>query len=803
MKMKPAKTSMDQRVMTPDALAALERAGFSRRDFLKGAGVLIVGFSATGGLAKNLLAQDSAQADPPLDQVDSWVAIGADESVTAYSGKCDFGQGFATVQYQLVADELYVPLNRITLIACDTAQTPDQGVSSGSQSDPTEFGPNGLRQALATAREALLQMASDRLGVPADQLEVKAGVIRVKHSGEEDGDREVTYGQLIGGQQFHVAVNPNATPKDPRRYRVLGRSVRRFDIPAKVAGQYQYVQHVRLPGMRHGKVVRPPTVGATVISVDTSSVENLPGNVQVVVKNDFIGVVADKEWQAHNAALALRVMWSPGATLPNQQDLYDYMRGQPARDSYTVLANDVDQKLEQAAQVVKATYLYPYQMHGSIGSCCAVADVQGSGPDGTATIWSATQGVYPQRDSVALVLGIPKENVRIIFVEGSGCYGLNGADTVSYDAALLSQAAGQPVRVQFTRKDEMASGESYGPAYVVDLRAGLDDQGNITVWDYEAWSLTKGNRPDATAPGNIITGALVGFPTPPLIPGGGSPPTSYRNNSNAASPYGAGCVNGMCGGTGTIVSERVLTHMIASPFFTGPLRSPARLQNTFANETFIDKLAALVQADPVEYRLRYLSDSRLIDVLNAAADRANWDRRPSPKPGNPPTGVVTGRGIACALYEGNNGYCALVAEIEVDQDTGVLTATKLFAAQDSGPVSNPNGLRNQMEGGALQGWSRAVSEEVTWDDQKITSIDWRTYPVFHFGEPLPRIKTALINRLDKPKMGAGECTITLVAAAVANAVFDATGARLRQVPFTPPRVLAALNELRLKSQRPA
>jgi len=801
-KMKPPKIAIDHRTMTPAAIAALERVGFSRRDFLKGAGVLIVGFSATGGLAKNLLAQSSAPLDPPLDQVDSWVAIGADESVTAYSGKCDFGQGFATVQYQLVADELYVPLDRITLIYCDTAQTPDQGVSSGSQSDPTEFGPAGLRQALATAREALLQMASDQLGVPVDQLKIKDGVIRVKSG---DDDREVTYGQLIGGQQFHIVVSPNATPKDPRRYRVLGRSVPRFDIPAKVTGQYQYVQHVRLPGMRHGKVVRPPTVGATVISVDTSSVDHLPGNVQVVVKNDFIGVVADKEWQAHDAALALRVTWSPGVPLPSQQDLYNYMRQQPSRDSYTVLADDVDAKLAQAARVVQATYLYPYQMHGSIGSCCAVADVQGSGAEGTATIWSATQGVYPQRDSVAQVLGIPKENVRVIFVEGSGCYGLNGADTVSYDAALLSQAASQPVRVQFTRKDEMTAGESYGPAYVIDLRAGWDDQGNITVWDYEAWSLTKGNRPDATAPGNITTGALVGFPTPPLIPGAGTPPTSYRNNSNAASSYGAGCVNGMCGGTGTITSERVLTHMIASPFFTGPLRSPARLQNTFANESFIDELAAQMQADPVEYRLRYLSDSRLIDVLNAVAGRANWDSRPSPKPGNPPSGVVTGRGIACALYEGNNGYCALVAEVEVNQDTGVLTATKFFAAQDSGPVSNPNGLRNQMEGGALQGWSRAVHEEVSWDDQnqKITSIDWRTYPVFHFGEPLPTIKSVIINRLDQPKMGAGECTITLVAAAVANAVFDATGARLRQVPFTPARVLAALNELRLKSQRSA
>ncbi len=751
MKRRNLSKPIDQATMTPDALAALKRAGFSRRDFLKGAGVLIVGFSMAGW-AEKLGAQNSPQVKPldvAGDQVDSWIAIAGDESVTAYTGKCDFGQGFATVQYQLVADELYVPLDRITLIACDTARTPDQGVTSGSQSHPAEFGPSGLRQALATAREALFQMASEQLGVPVDQLTVQDGVIRVT----SDPSQQVTYGQLIGGQQFNITLNRNARPKDPSQYTVLGTPLPRYDIPAKVTGQYEYVQHVRRPGMLHGKVVRPPVVGATVVSVDQSSV---PPDVQVVVKNDFIGVVADTQQQA-------------------------------------VLADDVDEMFARAAHVLQATYLYPYQMHGSLASSCAVADVQGSGPDGTATIWSASQGVYPQRDSAALVLGIPKENVRVIFVEGSGCYGINGADTVCFDAALLSQAVGKPVRVQFTRKDEMAWGESYGPAHVVDLRAGLDDQGRIIVWDHEAWTLTKGDRPNATTPGNIITGALAGFPTPPLVPGGGEPPTSYRNNSNAASSYGAGCVAGACGGTGTIASERVLTHTIASPFFTGPLRSPARLQNTFANESFIDEVAAFVQADPVEFRLGYLSDPRLIAVLNAAAQAANWDMRPSPKPGNPPTGVVTGRGIASVLYEGNNGYSAMVAEVQVDQDTGKVIVTRLVTSQDSGPVSNPDGLRNQMEGGALQGMSRALHEEVTWDDQKITSIDWRTYPVFEFGEPLPVVETVLLNPLDKPQMGAGECTITLVAAAIANAVFDATGARLRQVAFTPARVLAALN----------
>jgi CO/xanthine dehydrogenase Mo-binding subunit len=428
-----------------------------------------------------------------------------------------------------------------------------------------------------------------------------------------------------------------------------------------------------------------------------------------------------------------------------------------------------------------------------MGTSCAVADVR----DATATIWSATQGVYPQRDSVAMVLGMPKENVRVIFVEGSGCYGLNGADTVSFDAALMSQAVGKPVRVQFTRRDEMVSGESYGPAYTMDLRAGVDGSGQIIAWDYAAWTLVKGTRPTPEAPGNIITGALAGFPVPPLVPAAATPPTTYSNNGNAASSYGAGLVGGTSHGTGTILSERVLTHAVASPFFTGPLRSPARLENTFASESFMDEVAAQVKADPVQYRLRHLRDPRLIDVLNATAQAANWDTRPSPKPGNATTGVVTGRGIACVLYEGGNGYAAMMAEVQVDQDSGVITVTRIVAAQDSGPVSNPDGLRNQMEGGALQGMSRALREEVTWDGRKITSLDWKTYPVFHFGEPLPVVQTVLIDRRDKPQTGAGECTITVAGAAIANAVFDATGVRLRQIPLTPERVMAALKS-RLK-----
>ena len=547
-----------------------------------------------------------------------------------------------------------------------------------------------------------------------------------------------------------------------------------------------------------GKWFGPPFVGASVSSVDHSSIAGLPGNPQVVVVKNFVGVVADTEWHALNAAAALNVTWANPATLPDQSTLYTYMTKQPSSDSLTVDTGDTQTVYANSVTKVMATYLHPYQMHGGIGTCCAVADVRGgAGANATAKIWSCTQGPYPQRDSAATLLGIPAQNIEVIFAEGSGCYGLNAADTVSYDAALMSQAIGAPVRVQLSRKDEMTAGENYGPAYVINLAAGLDKTGQIQTWLYEAWSLSKGNRPSATAPGNIITGALAGFPAPvPTVPTAATAPTSFSNGSNTAPNYVTGVVAGKPpGGTGNVASEKILSHTIVSPFFTGPLRSPARLQNTFANESFMDELAYTAQADPVQYRLRHLVDPRLIAVLNAVANATSWQTRPSPNPASTATGVVTGRGVSCVLYEGNNGYCALVATVSVDQSTGIVTVTQLVAAQDSGFANNPDGLRNQMEGGALQGMSRALYEQVNWNSKAsvITTEDWVTYPVFEWGQPIPEIITLVLSSPNNGWTGAGECTITTVGSAIANAIFDATGARIRQIPFTPANFMAALN----------
>jgi CO/xanthine dehydrogenase Mo-binding subunit len=768
--------------VTPDTIDA-----WSRREFLKRSGVLVVAFGAASTLeqaagAQGPFATRASHIDPK--RLDSWIAIGADGTVTAYTGKCELGQGISTAQMQLVAEELSVPFDRVRLIQCDTAVCPDQGTTSGSQSTPTNFNSRNLAQAAATARETLVALAAARLAAPVDQLIVAGGTISVK----ADSSKRVTYGQLVEGKKLNVDVDPAATRKPPNEWTVLGGAVPRADMAEMATGRFEFVHNVRVPGMLHGAVVRPPAVGAALVRVDEGSIRSLPGVVKVVVKNNFVGVVAEKFWQAMHAAGELKAVWTDGTGLPPQREFYDYLRKQPSRDGLVVNSNDVADTLARSASTVRATYLHPYQMHGAMGTSCAVADVQG----GKATVWSATQSAYPTRSGVALVLGVPAENVHVIFTRGAGCYGLNGADTVSYDAALLSQAVARPVRVQLSRRDEMAW-ENYGFAYVIDQRAGLSEDGRITTWDHEAWFASLGGRPGHETPGNVVTGMLAGFPTAPFRPAqAAEPPGEFRNGSNAAPSYVSGRAARAAGGAGVIASERVLTHTVRSPFFTGPLRSPSRLQNTFAHECFFDELAARVEADPVAYRLQHLRDQRLKEVVSAAAKTAGWTARPSPRPDIPASGVASGRGIGCVLYEGDNGYIAMVAEADVDQATGQVVVTRLVVAQDCGPVSNPDGMRNQLEGGALQGLSRALGEEVTWDDRSVTSIDWRTYHSLPLGFAVPGVESVLINRTDVEASGAGETAITVVAAAVGNAIFDATGARVRQVPFTAARVKLAL-----------
>jgi len=771
--------------LTPDARVALGRAGFSRRSFLKGSGAIVVAFSSAG--LADALTDMFAQGfnGTGSTQLDAWIAIGRDGIVTAYTGKCDFGQGLYTAQMQLVAEEVCVPLSRVRLIQCDTSVTPDQGTTSGQQSHPTNFNHTNLALAGATARQALIRLASDKIGAPASDLVARDGVVALK----SDASRSLAYGDLIGGQRFNLQLDRAAARKHPREWTVLGTPVPRVDMRDMVTGQFEFVHNVKVAGMLHGRVVRPPEVGATVGSVDEGSIRDLPGVVKVVVKGNFVGVVAQKPWQAMQAAERLKVTWNRGTGLQPHADLYGTLRRQPARDTLLVDSGDVDANLKAATTVLRSTYLHPYQMHGSMGSSCAVADVQAD----KATIWSATQSAYPTRNTSAMLLGLKPESIRVIYVRGAGCYGINGADTVSYDAALLSQAVGKPVRVQLSRKDEMAW-ENYGNAFAIDQRVALEASGNISVWDYEAWSAARGGRPGYNTPGNVVTGVLVGSNPAPFAPRtpAPAPDTPLNNGSNTAPSYIAGRVRDSANGAGVIRSERVLSHRVLSPFFTGPLRAPERLQNTFAHECFMDEVATHVKADPVEYRLKHLSHARLSAAVRAAAKAANWERRPSPRPGRAGGGKVTGRGIACVCYEGDNGYVAMVADVTVDQNTGQIQVTRLVVAQDCGPISNPDGMRNQIEGGALQGISRALGEEVTWDDRKITSVDWRSYHSLTLGIAPPAMEIVLLNQTDEEACGSGETSITVVAPAIGNAVFDATGVRLRQVPFTPERVLAAI-----------
>jgi CO/xanthine dehydrogenase Mo-binding subunit len=749
----------------------------SRRDFLKTGGALVVsfgaGFQVSAAEAQGAFGTQASHID--AGKLDSWLAVGADGMVTAYTGKCDFGQGIHTAQVQLVAEELCVPLASVKLIECDTALCPDQGTTSGSQSTPVNFNSGNLALAAATAREALMAMAAAKLGEAADQLEPRDGIVTGKTG-------RVSYAELIGGKHFDIPLSGTAKRRPLNQRTVLGKPIRSLDCTALMTGRFEFLHTIRRPGMLHARVVRPPEMGATVTAVDSGSIDGLAGFVKVVVRKDFVGVVAETQHQAANAARRLSVRWNPGPSPPPQASFFAHMRQQPSRDVLSIDSKDIDARL--GPQILQARYTYPYQMHGSIGASCAVADVRGDG----ATIWSATQSAYPTRSVVAKLLDLPLESVRVIYVRGSGCYGLNGADAASFDAAILSQAVRRPVRLQFSRADEMMW-ENFGSACVIENRAGLGTNGRITAWDRESWVASLGNRPGYDRPGNVISGHLLGYAPEPFQPAPAAAPKGRLNNgSNTIPAYLSGCIDGQCSGSGTIKSERVLTHTVRSPFFTGPLRSPLRIQNTFANECFMDELAAAAKADPVAFRLQHLSDTRLVAVLKAAASASGWSPRPSPKS----DGAGAGRGIACVAYEGQNGYAALVAEVEVNVATGVVQPRRFVIALDCGPISNPDGLRNQIEGGILQGVSRALVEQVSWDERRITSVDWQSYPSLALDYALPTIECVFLAPEGVPAAGAGETSITVTPAAIGNAIFDATGIRLRDIPFTAARMKAAL-----------
>lgn len=744
---------------------------FSRRDFVKGSGALVVAIGLPGAArTKAAYAAGTAAAaiGPALidpDLIDSWIAVGGNGRVTIKVGKVELGTGLTTAQMQIAADELDVPMSRIDVIQGDTWITPDQGTTAGSQSLKTQWA-RGLRHAAAEARAALVNMASERLGVPADQLTVENGVV----ISTSDSSKRISYADLLGGRQFELKQTGKAQPKKVSELKVVGRSVRAVDVERKVRSQTEYVQNVRVPGMLHGRVVRPPGINATLVSVDGFP-RRIPGLVKVVVEKNFVGVVCQREEQAIRAARELKLTWKDPGGVPNYDAFFKSMEEQVGSARLLVADGDVDKALADADEVLEATYYYPYQLHGSMGPSCAVADVKGD----EITVWSPTQGVYPLRSAVARMVGIPEQNVHVIYKEGSGCYGLNGADTASLDAVVLSKAVGKPVRVQWERADEHVW-EHYGNPMVMKVRGGLDAAGELIAWDYQAWRAGRGGRPGRVGAANLPTGYLIGLELSPERVRPPSFPALGADTSNTVAGY-------LQDEEGRVPNARVISRSVDSPFFTGPLRSPARIQNSFANESFIDELAATAKVDPVQFRLRYAGDPRLRDVITVAAKAAGWKSRPSPKAASK-ANVVRGRGIAAMQYEGIDGYAGTVVEVEVNKRTGKVRVTRVVVSHDVGIIINPEGLRGQIEGNIVHGVSRALFEEVAISGKRSESRNWDSYQVMRFTD-MPEIKIALINRPNEPAKGSGENAMTAIPAAVANAIFDATGARLRRLPFTP------------------
>lgn len=689
-------------------------------------------------------------------RLDDWLVIESDGMITAFSGKVELGTGVRTALTQIVAEELDVPFERVRMVMGDTALTPDEGYTAGSMTIHTSGA--ALRLAAAEARRTLLDMASERLDAAPGELVLQDGVITVSYH----ADRMVSYAELMGGKRFDREVTGNAPLKSPETYRIVGTSVPRVDIPPKFTGQPSFIQDLRVPGMLHARVVRPPSANAQLLSIDENSVRGLPGLVKVVHRGNFIGVIAEREEQAIQAAKQLKVEWSETASLPRMDVLYTTLRAQPTRDDVLAEEGNVETGFKQAVQQLNATYSLPYQAHASIGPSCAVADVN----DDQVTVWSSTQGPNPLRGALAQLLNMPAEKVHLVHVEGSGCYGQNGSDDVAADAVTLSREVGKPVRVQWSREEEFAW-EPKTPAMQIEVRAGLDTQGNVLAWDYNVWSPTHASRPRFA--GQLLTAQMLSGESPP--------PTRFflGGERNAPTNY-------------SFANQRVAIHWLANSLLRcSSFRSLGGAANTFANESFMDELAALAGIDAVQFRLRHLTDPRARHVLQMAAEKANWQIRPSPRVGQ--FGVAEGRGIAFVQYENDQAIAACVAFVEIDTGKDTIRVKRIVVAHDCGLIINPDGVRNQIEGNVIQSLSRALKEEVKFDETRITSVDWETYPILTFSE-VPDVEIVLINRPDQPALGAGEPATVTTAAAVANAIFDATGLRLRQVPFTPERIRA-------------
>jgi CO/xanthine dehydrogenase Mo-binding subunit len=720
-----------------------------RRALLRAAAGLVVAFSLPTGAR-------ASERTVAGDEVDGFLAIAADGAVTIYAGKVDLGTGARAALRQIVAEELGVGFDRIALVEGDTALTPDQGSTGGSTG--IAVGGVRIRQAAATAREKLLALAAERLQRPVAALEAADGRVRPR----DGGGPGLGFGDLIGGRAFALKVDASARLKDPADYRIVGKSIPRPDLPGKFTGRHVYVQDFRLDGMLHGRVIRPPAVGAELLSVDEASVAAIAGAKVVRVKN-YLGVVAPTEWAAVRAARALKAHWSDPAALAGADDLFATVRATEV-DHEEVLRHvgDPASVLAASPRRLEATYQWPIQSHASMGPSCAVADVRSD----SATIWTASQGTHKSRQLFSGYLGLPPDKVRLIYLDGSGSYGSNGNDDVAADAALLSRAAGKPVRVQWMREDEHGW-DPKGPPQLLDLRAALDPSGEVTAWETVAYL-------------PVNTKGLPGLPLLAWEAAGLAQPggmISGLTNLNSDPPYG-------------IANMRAVTRWLrATPLRPSNLRAPGKIGNVFAVESFADELADAAGVDPLEFRLRGLREPRGLAVLRRVAEAMAWS--PRPRAVDPSAEVLGGRGIAYVHYKQAENFVAMGLEATVERASGTIRVTRVVCAHDCGLMINPDAVRAQVEGCILQTLSRTLFEQVTFDRSRVTSTDWASYPILGFAD-VPALEIHLIDRPNEKPLGAGEAAAAPVAAALGNAVFDAAGIRLRTVPFTPERVKQAL-----------
>jgi nicotinate dehydrogenase subunit B len=733
----------------------------SRRDWLKTGGALVVGFSFGARAAR---AQYGGEPVKPLDpkEVDSFLAIHADGSATVYTGKVDVGTGLRIAVRQMAAEELGISVERIKLVEGDTGLSPDQGGTGGSTG--LTRGGSEVRQAAATARQALLRIAAEKLNRPASELTIADGEVRTI-----GGGAGVALAALMGGRRFDLKVDPKAPLQNPLRYEVVGQPLRRPDVPGKCMARGNYIQDFSLPGMLHGRVVRPPAVGAKLLSVDESSVREIP-DVRVVRIENFLGVVAPDEWAAVRAARELKASWSEWEGLSGSEELERWVRESPVeRDQTTPERVMVNGLVESATKHLSATYFWPNQSHASLGPSCAIADMR---PDGL-TVWSSSQGTHGLRGSFAKLFGLPAEKVRVIYLEGAGSYGGNGNDDAAADAVLLSRAVGRPVRVQWMRHDEHGW-DPKGPQQLLDVKASLSEDGRIHDWQTQMWlpAAVPGTRP------------FLGIDAAGIAQPHGQ--NAGQVSQNGDPPYAVA------------IPAAVTVHWIKqTPLRISNLRAPGKIANVFAVESFTDELAAAAKIDAVAFRLRGLegrgNDPRAIAVVKRAAEMIGWQERPSPNPNAAEGGHHTGRGFAYMRYKQTENYVAMAMEVAVERATGKVGVRRVVCAHDCGLVVNPDALRNQIEGCIVQTLSRTLHEEVKFDRARVTSLDWGSYPILRFSEA-PAIEVALLDHPELPLMGAGEAATAPVAAALGNAIFDATGVRLRTVPFTAARVKAAINK---------